>query len=196
MTTFTSKSYQDHVFTLDELEYWMDHPAQFSLPEHFEVVEGRIVETMPTQKPHGRVGMRVIRLLDRYVEANELGEVLSLEVGFRLQLDPLLIRCPDVAFVSKERQVEDQDEDGFYNLAPNLAVEIVSPDNSGPDMAHKAQEYLSHGTELVWIVNPKRKEVKIYRPDETQPQTLTGEDEITGENVIVGFSCKVSEFFG
>ena len=137
MTTFASKPYQDHVFTLEDLEYWMDHPDQFSLPEHFEVVEGKIVETMPTKIGRGRVGMRVIRLLDSYVTENDLGEVLTNEVGYRLIVDPLMIRCPDVAFNNKERVGENSDEGKFYNFAPNLAVEIVSLDNSGPDMRIK-----------------------------------------------------------
>lgn len=196
MTIAVRKSYKDRVYTLQDLNNYAGGIGDFSeLPEHFEVVEGRIVELMATKRPHGQVGARVIAILLNYVSDNDLGEIQTREVGFVLKADPLTLRCPDVAFISNERLV-DVDDDGFFHIAPDLAVEIVSDSNSTKEIREKTAEYFEAGSKLVWWVYPETKEVQVYRlANPTEPQTLKGDNEISGEEVIPGFSCKVRQFF-
>lgn len=194
MPTKPDVSLRDRVFTLEELDDVMAHPFKSKeLPEHFEVVEGRMVETSPTKDFHGFTAGDVAGVLGGYVKAKRLGKVSVAELGFKLKADPLTIRCPDVAFVRKERVTKRGE---YIEGGPDLAIEVVSPSNSPGEINAKTAEYLDAGSKLVWIVYPETGEVHVYRPGSLAAATvLKNQDEITGEDVIPGFSCKVSEFF-
>jgi len=83
-------------------------------------------------------------------------------------------------------------------LASDLAVEVLSPGDSAYEVDQKLAEYLSAGVTLIWVVNPDTRTVRIHRPRNAQPgpiSMLHESDTIDGEEVLPGFSCKVSEFF-
>lgn len=173
-----------------------DFDRNQTLPEHFEIVEGKIVEMAPTQQEHGYTSGDIVVLLGSYVRSKDLGKVTTAELGFMLREEPLLVRCPDVAFIGKERVAKKGYRKGYFNGAPDLAIEVISPGNTAVEINEKIAEYLEAGSKLVWVVYPDREEVQVYKPG--QPITsriLKGQDELSGEEVIPGFSCRVAEFF-
>jgi Uma2 family endonuclease len=88
------------------------------------------------------------------------------------------------------------DPDKPYPFAPDLAVEVTSPAQYRPAMKAKAERYLAGGTALVWIVWPKRRQVDVWRPGDTQPSATLGDgDMLDGENVVPGFSYPVASLF-
>jgi Uma2 family endonuclease len=180
-------AFADRSFTPDEL---------LALPDEglFELVDGRLVERHMGSLS-GRVATRIATRLDVFAEANDLGEVNS-GAGFRFLADsPNTVRKPDVAFVKRGRLQNETHADGYDSLAPDLAVEVISPNDLAIEVELKRQEYVRAGVRLIWIVTPETKTIHIYRADGTT-SLLNAEDELTGEDVIPGFRCRVAELFG
>ncbi len=157
--------------------------------EGYEYVKGELVPMAAAVIVHGKIGMNIILPLGSYVRENKLGELFSNETTF--QLGDRVVK-PDVAFVMSERLTEDQFK-GFP-VAPDLAIEIVSPSDKQYNVTEKALAYLKAGTRLVWVIEPIAKTVMVYR-SETDITLLNYEDTLTGEDVVEGFSCAVAELF-
>ena len=157
--------------------------------EGYEYVKGELVPMAAAAIVHGEIGSNVHLLLGLYVRENKLGRLYSLETTF--QLGDRVVK-PDIAFVSTERLSEDKLK-GF-SVAPDLAIEIVSPSDKHYDITEKALAYLKAGTRLVWVIEPIAKTVMIYRA-ETDFTLLNYEDTLIGEDVVEGFSCAVAELF-
>lgn len=143
---------------------------------------------------HGRLASRVALRVAGYVEANDLGEVFIAETGFVLCENPPTVRAPDVAFVSNARLPAPEDSVRFGHLAPDLAVEIVSPSNTAAEILDKVADYLDAGSRLIWIVEPAGRRVTVYR-SRTEIQLLQGDDALDGYDVLPGFSVRVAEIF-
>ncbi|MBI3945615.1 MAG: Uma2 family endonuclease [Armatimonadetes bacterium] len=164
------------------------------LPENgkqFELVRGELIEVSPPGIEHGTRAVRIANLIDEYAEAHGLGTV-AVESGFRLSRDPDTVRGPDVSFISRERLDPDVAIEGFAEFAPDLAVEIVSPGDTYAEVAEKVDEYLRAGTRLVWVVDLKAERVTVFPGG----QMLTGDEELTGGEVLPGFAVPVSRIFG
>lgn len=116
-----------------------------------ELVRGRLVSEPRPAAPHGRVQALLARHLDLFVEENGLGRVLT-DVGVVIDRAADTVQGPDVLFVSDER-LGGPLPDGFLEVAPDLAVEIVSPSNSASDMQRKVLEYLTPAAAR-WVVDP------------------------------------------
>lgn len=157
--------------------------------EGYEYVKGELVPIAAAAIVHGEIGSNVHFLLALHVRENKLGRLYSLETTF--QLGDRVVK-PDIAFVSTERLSEDKLK-GF-SVAPDLAIEIVSPSDKHYDVTEKALAYLKAGTRLVWVIEPIAKTVMVYRA-ETNFTLLNYEDTLTGEDVVEGFSCAVAELF-
>ena len=157
--------------------------------EGYEYVKGKLVPMAAAAIVHGEIGSNVHLLLGLHVRENRLGRLYSLETTF--QLGDRVVK-PDIAFVSTERLSEDKLK-GF-SVAPDLAIEIVSPSDKHYDVTDKALAYLKAGTRLVWVIEPIAKTVMVYR-SETDFTLLNYEDTLTGEDVVDGFSCAVAELF-
>jgi Uma2 family endonuclease len=160
---------------------------------HYELIEGMLVPMSPAGRKHGRIGIRIGWRLAEFVDERELGEVYGLETGFVLARNPDTVRCPDVAFVAAER-ILPEDDDGFVEGAPDLAVEIISPSNTVREMLDKVVAYMDAGARQVWLVEPNRKIVTIYAADGTARLLREG-DTIDGADVLPGFSLPVAEAF-
>lgn len=158
-----------------------------------ELTRGRLVREPRPAPLHGRVLTRVAHRLELYAEASGRGAVLS-DVGFVLSLDPATVRGPDVAFVCRERIPEQGYGHGFWHLAPDLAVEIVSPSNRAPHLQQKVLEYLDAGARLVWVADPRTQCVTVYRPGR-EPLVLGGDAELDGGDVLPGLRLRVLELF-
>lgn len=154
----------------------------------YEYVKGELVPMSPPTRIHSKVSVKVIRYLDRHVEENQLGEV-HVEATFQVGERGLK---PDVAFVPTSRL--DGDENTGFPIPPDLAIEVVSPTDVQWRVVDKAFAYLNAGTRLVWVLDPRSKTVTVYR-SENDMALLMREDTLTGEDVVPGFACRVSQLF-
>jgi len=159
-----------------------------------ELVRGELRTMSPAGFEHGRVTQRLGNFLGSHVETQGLGEVVVGDVGFYLTLDPDTVRAPDVAFVRAERLRGIDPPRGYWKGAPDLAVEVISPNDLYTEVEEKVAEWLEHGTRLVIVVNPRRRTVAVHRPN--QPvRVLSGDDLLDGEDVVPGWSIRVRDLF-
>ena len=157
--------------------------------EGYEYVKGELVPMAAAAIVHGEIGVNIIIPLGSYIRENKLGRLYTIETTF--QLDDRVVK-PDVAFVSTNRLSEDKYKG--MPVAPDLAIEIVSPTDKQYDVTEKAFAYLKSGTRLVWVIEPVAKTVMVYR-SETDFTLLSCEDTLTGEDVVEGFTCPVAQLF-
>ena len=155
-----------------------------------ELVRGRLIVREPAGWTHGVVAMKLGIKLGTHVERASTGIVLAAETGFKLQSDPDTVRAPDVAFVARERAPLESTR-GFPALAPDLAVEVLSPDDRPGEVLAKVGEWLSAGTTLVWVVDPARRLARVYRADGSEA-LVTADGVLEGEDLLPGFSCPLA----
>jgi Uma2 family endonuclease len=163
--------------------------------DRFELVNGNLVErTMSLWSSY--IAGRLYRLLSTHCEENRLGWVLPEGTSYRcFQDDPNRVRRPDVSFISRKRlSLEQAVKEGHISLVPDLAVEVVSPHDLFYEVDIKVGEWQAGGVRLLWIVTPRREQVQIPRADGPDI-TLKKDDEISGEEVIPGFRCRVGDLF-
>lgn len=159
----------------------------------YELVEGRIIRMSPVGFEHGRTVIRLGALLYQHVRELDLGAVVT-EVGFTLARNPDTVRAPDVAFIRSSR-TPSPDSRGFFTGPPDLAVEVLSPDDRPSDVRKKVEEYLTHGAAVVVVVNPAKRTVTLYRRM-VPPRTLRHDsDQIDLGDVVPGFTCSLPEVF-
>ena len=160
----------------------------------YELVKGELRKMSPAGSEHGAIIVNVTLLLGQHVKANNLGVCFGAETGFKIASDPDTVRAPDVAFVRRERVPESGITKKFWPGAPDLAVEVLSPGDTYEEVDEKVEDWLDAGARAVWVVNPKRRSVSVYR-SMTDVARLSEADELEGGEVVPGFRCKVSELF-
>ena len=160
-----------------------------------ELVRGEVRTMAPAGFEHGAVIMNLAVPLGAHVKAHGLGVVLGAETGFVLKRNPDVVRGADVAFVQASRIPAGRLPVKFWEGAPDLAVEVVSPDDTLNEVEEKVEDYLDAGTRLVWVVDPRRKTVTVHRPG-AQPVVLRAGDALDGADVVPGFSLDVIAAFG
>lgn len=160
-----------------------------------ELVRGEVVEAMPPGGTHGRIVARLLARLQMWAESGNYGNV-SPELGYRLFENPDTVRGPDVSFVAEERIPATGIPQAFWELAPDLAVEVVSPTETASDVQTKIQDYLTAGAKLVWVAYPASRIVVVHTPDGLS-RTLQGDQRLESESaeVLPGFTCTVEELF-
>ncbi len=158
-----------------------------------ELVEGEIVEMPGTGHTHARVVVAIFRLLDAFVLRHNLGEVFVDGLGYLTRREPDTVRVPDVSFIAADR-IPDEGFRSYIPFAPDLAVEIVSPDDRAQNVHDKAREYLATGAQLVWVVWPKNREVTVCARGEAIRE-LGADDELDGGTVLPGFRVKIADLF-
>jgi Uma2 family endonuclease len=156
--------------------------------KRYELVRGELREMSPTGLQHGDVAALIAASLVNHVRQYRLGKVYINDVGFLIERNPDTVRGPDIAFVRTERVVRSLK---FYDGAPDLAVEVVSPGDSYTDVEEKTAEWLRGGTRAVIIVDPRRQTVRVDRAGET----AYVEDAIVVDDVIPGWRLPLSEIF-
>jgi Uma2 family endonuclease len=158
-----------------------------------ELVAGEMVKMTPTSRGHGRIVARLSRILGNFLEDHPLGEVQAGDVGFVVKRDPDTVRAADVMFYTAER-LADVPDTGFLPIAPDLAVEVISPGDRWSEIQEKMSEYLDAGVRLTWVVDPRTRRVYIYRPGR-EVRRLAESDVLDGEDVLSGFTMPVGELF-
>jgi len=172
------------LLTADELEQMPDVDSVLT-----ELDEGELIEMPPAGRRHGRTEIRIATILETFTRSNKLGLVYASDTGFRLTDDT--VRAPDVSFV---RQSRIQGGDGYYQGAPDLAVEIYSPSDRVRQLMRKVKQYFAAGTHTIWIVYPETREVQILEATGTD-RLLTGDDLLEATELLPGFSVPIAEFF-
>lgn len=158
-----------------------------------ELVAGEVIETMPPGALHGTIAYKVAHKLGLWVDQGA-GGCIGLGSGFVLARDLDTVRAPDVFYLRAERVPATGLPEGFWQLAPDLAVEVVSPSESAQEVRGKVRDYLGAGTALVWVVYPRSQEVVVHTPD-GRAQTFGADDTLAGFELLPGFSCAVSSLF-
>ena len=159
----------------------------------YELVKGELVYMSPAGMKHGNITGDLASRMIVHAQTNLCGEVF-VKSGYILEREPDTVRGPDISFVSKARIPKEGIPDGFFEMAPDVAVEIVSPSDRYQDIEEKVHEYLNAGSKMVWVVSPKQRTVTVYR-SLTDVKVLTEKEELTGDDVISGFRCAVREIF-
>ena len=159
-----------------------------------ELVKGRVYEMAPAGGRHGHAANRAAVRLTVHVDAAGLGHIFTAETGFLIHIDPDTVRAPDVSFVSISRLPLNDIPDGYIDLAPDLVVEVVSPNDRRREVQEKVDEWLNVGVRLVWVLYPATRSASIYRSlnDVTH---LTADEFLDGEDVVPGFLCRLGELF-
>lgn len=159
----------------------------------YELVRGEVIEMPPPGWIHGGVATNIAIALGTFARQHDLGRVV-VESGFTLERDPDTVRGPDVAFVRKDRVPAGGPTTAFFPGAPDLAVEVVSPDDTAAGLEAKVHEYLSSGTQQVWLAYPESRRVHVYHRDGTA-RWYTEEDTLESGDLLPGFSVPVRELF-
>lgn len=156
-----------------------------------ELVKGVIVTMPPPKAIHGIVQAEIAALLRDVIRPKRLGWIVT-ESGAVLDRDPDTVRGPDVAFYSIARQPTVPDD--YFEIAPDLAVEVLSPDDRRSRVRAKIREYIAAGVRLVWLVDPETRTVLEYRGS-LRGTEYDEADTLTGADVLPEFSCRVADFF-
>lgn len=169
----------------------------FQMPSdnyRYELVKGELRKMTPAGTRHGSIITRLLAALVQHVDALALGEVFGPDTGFKIAESPDTVRAPDIAFVSKERIPAGELTEKFWPGAPDFAVEVISPTDTLYELDEKVEEYLASGVALVWVMNPKKHSVTVYRPGAGQ-EVLSESDQLDGSPVLPAFQYPVAKLF-
>lgn len=160
-----------------------------------ELVEGEIVEMSKPSGLHGQITFLLSLKIGNYVVDNKLGIVTAAETGFIVERNADgrdTVRALDIAFLSSARAPRVL-PDQLLDIAPDLAVEVISPSNDAADIRLKIRQLLDAGTALVWIVYPDLRIVDVHTRDGST--TLEADDTLSGGEVLPGFEIPAREIF-
>jgi Uma2 family endonuclease len=166
-----------------------------SLPDavNYELVDGILVERKMGSESSLIAGI-ILTLLNNFIRGKRVGLVFGADCGYQCFPDaPDKVRKPDVSFVASGRLPGDRPPKGHTKIAPDLAVEVISPNDLAYEIEDKVAEYLAAGVKLVWVVNPASRTVRVQAGP--NGAILRSDDTITGGDVLPGFECRVAEFF-
>ena len=156
----------------------------------YELADGKLIEKKMSHLANLTAG-RVTTTLTNFTTPANLGDVLPEQTFRCFPNDPALVRRPDVAFITASRAVG-LPEEGPINIAPDIAVEVVSPTDRIYDLDEKLSDYRTAGVKLVWVINPKSRTVRVHRLDHSVSE-LSESETLTGESVLPGFAVRLSD---
>jgi Uma2 family endonuclease len=159
----------------------------------YELIKGELRKKMPAGGEHGFLAMRVGWRLAQHVETHDLGRVYAAETGFKLEVNPDTVLAPDGAFISK-RKLLDSEAKGFLEVAPDLVVEVISPNDVYTEVEEKVAAWLEYGVIIVVVVNPRQRTVKVHR-SLTDVVILTRQDVLKLEDILPGWQLEIQAIF-
>jgi Uma2 family endonuclease len=160
----------------------------------YELIKGELITMSPGGGEHGATIANLTVMLGQHVKTNNLGTLFGAETGYKLESNPDTVRAPDVSFIRRERVEREGIAKGYAVGSPDLAVEVLSPDDSPRKVEKKTGDWLAGGAREVWNVNPKKRTIAVHRSS-ADVSILTENDELDGGDVVPGFRCRVSEIF-
>jgi Uma2 family endonuclease len=165
----------------------------------YELVDGKLVERNMGMES-SEIALRLALLIGMFLRDHSLGRLFGADASYQCFTDaPGKVRKPDVSFIRFDRLPDGRAPKGHSRIAPDLAVEVVSPGDLSYEIEEKVAEYLAAGVPLVWVVHPPTRTVRVHRPRSSprgEISNLRDSDTLSGEDVLPGFSCGVSEVFG
>ena len=179
---------QHNLLTADDLAKQPDDGTRY------ELVKGTLQKMPPAGFEHGICAAEIGSKLNVYVKTHKLGYVCGAETGFKIAQNPDTVRAPDAAFVGQASIEQQGIVRGYWEGAPDLAVDVISPGDTYAEVAEKVEEWLTAGCRRVWVINPRRETVEVYRSNEDFT-VLRGTDTLDGGDVVEGFRCQVQGIF-
>lgn len=177
------------------MEEFLDYPDDGD-GYRYELVDGVLVRMVGSRPQATRITTRLFLALATFVEAHVLGTVTPPDAVYDFehtgQKDTGLLPGIGFYYASRESSI---DPDKAYPFAPDLAIEVASPTQYRPAMKLKAGRYLAGGTGLVWVIWPKRQQVDVWHPGDTEPAILVVGNRLDGEAVVSGFTYSVGDLF-
>lgn len=162
--------------------------------QRYELVLGELRVMSPAGWRHGNVISNLHTLLGSFIRDHDLGMTFGAETGFRLARNPDTVRAPDIAFIIKSNLPSNMPHEAYWPGAPDLAVEVLSPDDRTGEVDEKIDAWLTAGSSAVWIVDPKLETLTVYQSQRIVETYTTGQS-LAGGEIVPGFSCLVDEIF-
>lgn len=187
ITTTTAKK----LMTAEEFCDWVHQPEQDD--KWFELVRGEVIELPPTTKPHGVVCANIGHIVGNFVFAQGRGYLTCNDSGVILERDPDTMRGPDVAYYEDANTFAEL-HPKYGEVPPRVAIEVLSPNDKANKVLRKINDYLRCGVGLVWVLDPEIRTVTVHQPGKSQVE-LMQDQELSGEDVLPGFRCRVADFF-
>lgn len=160
----------------------------------YELIEGELTLMSPAGGRHGRIAVRFNKLLAIHVDDNALGATFAAETGFLISTNPDTVRAPDGAFVEQTQMDRLADDTGFLPFAPDLAAEVVSPNDSFAFVEKKAFAWLEAGCKIVVILEPESQTVHTYR-SRSQISVYCEDEIVNVDDVVKGWAFSVNDIF-
>lgn len=179
------------LMTAEEFYDWANRPE--NRDGLFELERGEIVEMSRPGKKHGLVCANGVCLLWGYAKLRKKGYPCANGTGLVVERDPDTVRGPDISFFEDVATFEEVEEK-YGTTPPLLTVEVLSPNDKMGKVNRRIKEQLLFGTKLVWLLDPEARNVTVYRPGKDH-SVLEENEELTGDDVLPDFRCKVAEFF-
>ncbi len=159
-----------------------------------ELVRGEVRTMAPAGSAHGRIAINVAWSLTGHVKSQNLGVVFAAETGFKTASAPDTVRASDAAFVRRERVEAVGEIEGYWPEAPDLAVEVISPNDRFAEVEEKVADWLAAGTRMVLVVNPQGKTATV-RFSEREARILSEREILDGGEVVPGWTLPVVDVF-
>jgi len=172
------------LITAQQLMWLPGHNTKFT-----ELIRGVLHVGEPSGGASSEVAAKITILLGAYVLQHDLGSITGEAGGYVLERNPDTVRAPDIAFTRRERVSHGMPRT-FFEGAPDLAVEVMSPSDNRSAVIAKANDYLAAGTPLVWVVDVWNRIVTVYRAGHP-PETVDASGTLTGGDVVPGFTLDV-----
>jgi Uma2 family endonuclease len=154
----------------------------------FELIAGMMVEVV-SNGVSSQLGILLGGLIALWVRQNKLGYTTGADGGYIVNGERYI---PDTAFISNQRQPR-QSRAAYNPLAPDLAVEVLSPSNSPAEMRIKIVNYLLAGT-VLWLADPDLQQIEVYTPGQP-PKVIGIEGVLEGGEVLPGFTVALKDLF-
>ena len=183
---YTRHMTQQSLMTADEL-------LRLKLPDkRAELIRGRLVTRPLRGMQSGVVVANICGAIGAHVNSKKIGSVV-LATGFRIESNPDTVRSPAVAFVSEAR-LPKPTPSGYPAMAPDLAIEVLSPDDRPDEIREKVQQRIARGTLLVWVINPETRSAQAHRTN-GEVGFIKPNECLDGETVLPGFRIELKDLF-
>jgi len=169
-----------------------EEAAAFAPDGRWELVRGEVVTYMPVQPEHADCVQAISTAVESFLGGRERA-LMGPEIGFTVARDPDTVRAPDWSLTWRE-QAEARRSGPWIEGGPNIAVEVISSDETWREVQEKVDEYIAAGTQVVWVINPQARTVHVIRPDAPLVALRIG-DTLTGDPVLPGFALPLATLF-
>jgi Uma2 family endonuclease len=160
-----------------------------------ELIDGQLVEREPMGQKADAVAARLLGWVIHFVEEHDLGLINGAQGSYQIFPDaPKKVRIPDVSFTRRDRLSPEGPAEGHARVAPDLAVEVISPNDTATELDEKVEDFLAAGVPLIWVLNPETRTIQIHRGNGTDARLRPG-DTLDGEDILPGFRCDVGKLF-